>query len=237
MQASGDQNSKRRVVMISGASRGIGHSLARSFAADGWDLSLGMRRPELSADLPASSLVTRYEAEEVATAVEWTEATLQRFGRIDAVICNAGTADTVPLEGATPAELDRMYAINVRAPFFLVQASFEALKASGCGRVIIIASLSGKRARNLNAGYQVTKFAAVGLAHAVRRTGWDFGIRATAVCPSYVRTRMGLQSGTVDAAKITDPDELAMLVRHVVNLSNTASVAELTVNSAFEPVF
>jgi len=227
----------RRVVMISGASRGIGQSLARSFAADGWDLSLGMRRPELGPDLPAESLAARYEAEDVATATSWTEATLARFGRIDAVICNAGTADTVPLEGATPAELDRMYAINVRAPFFLVQAAFEALKVSGRGRVIIVASMSGKRARNLNAGYQVTKFGAVGLAHAVRRTGWDHGIRATALCPSYVRTKMGLQSGTVDAAKITDPDELAELVRHVVNLSNTASIAELTVNSAFEPVF
>lgn len=57
------------------------------------------------------------------------------------------------------------------------------------------------------------------------------------MCPSYVYTRMDLQSGTVDSNAVTDPDELTRLVHHVVSLSNTASVAELVVNCAFAPVF
>lgn len=222
--------------MISGGNRGIGAALARRFAADGWALSLGMREPA-KAEAPAGALVHHYDAEQLQTGADWVQATLDRFGRLDALACNAGTADTVGLADATPEQFDRMVAINTRAPFFLVQAALPALQACGQGRVVVVASLSGKRARNLNAGYQVTKFAAVGLAHAVRRTGWDSGIRSVAVCPSYVRTRMGLQSGTVDPAAVTDPDELAGLVHHVVTLSNTASVAELVVNCAFEPVF
>lgn len=223
-----------RVVMISGASRGIGDSLARAFAAAGWTLSLGMRSP---AEAPEGGLVHRYDAEDLATARAWVDATEARYGRVDALICNAGTAASVPLADATPAAFDQMWAVNTRAPFFLVQYALPLLKQAGSGRVGIVSSLSGKRARNANAGYQVTKFAAVGLAHAVRASAWKDGVRATAICPSYVRTRMGLQSGTVQADAITDPDELAGLVLHVMSLSNTASVAELIVNCAFEPVF
>jgi NAD(P)-dependent dehydrogenase (short-subunit alcohol dehydrogenase family) len=225
--------------MISGGNRGIGAALARRFAAGGWRISLGVRDPAAAptGEAPADAFVARYEALDLPSAASWVEATLAQYGRIDALVCNAGTADTVPLDTGTPEQFDRMSAINTRAPFFLTQAAWPALKASGRGRVVIVSSLSGKRARNLNAGYQVTKFAAVGLAHAIRRTGWDSGIRCTAVCPGYVRTRMGLQSGLVDPARVTDPDELAGLVHEVVNLSNTASVAELVVNCAFEPVF
>jgi NAD(P)-dependent dehydrogenase (short-subunit alcohol dehydrogenase family) len=228
-----------RVIMISGGNRGIGAALARRFAAGGWRISLGVRDPSAppTGEAPADAFVAEYEAQELPTASSWVEATLARYGRVDAVVCNAGTADTVTLENGTPEQFDRMSAINTRAPFFLTQAAWPALKVSGRGRVVIVSSLSGKRARNLNAGYQVTKFAAVGLAHAIRRTGWESGIRCTAVCPGYVRTRMGLQSGTVDPTAVTDPDELAGLVHEIVNLSNTASVAELVVNCAFEPVY
>lgn len=223
-----------RVVMISGASQGIGAALARAFKAAGWTLSLGMRTPAHGTD---GDLVCRYEAGELHTARAWVDATASRFGRVDALVCNAGTAATVRLADATPEAFDGMWSVNTRAPFFLVQYALPLLKAAGSGRVGVVSSLSGKRARNDNAGYQVTKFAAVGLAHAIRASAWKDGVRATAICPSYVRTRMGLQSGTVQADAITDPDELAGLVLHVMSLSNTAAVAELIVNCAFEPVF
>ena len=222
-----------RVVMISGANRGIGFSLAHAFRDAGWSLSLGMRSPEPS----DGALVCRYDAEDLGTARAWVGATQQRFSRIDAVICNAGTSTRTTLANATPEQLDQMWAVNVRAPFFLVQYALPLLKQSGAGRVGIIASLSGKRAKNNNSGYQVTKFAAVGLAHAIRASAWNDGVRATAICPGFVRTRMGLQSGAANPDAIIEPEELAGLVLHVMSLSNTASVAELTVACAFEPVF
>ena len=223
----------QKVMMISGANRGIGQALARAFGGAGWALSLGMRTPEPAGD----ALVCRYDAEDLLTAREWVAATEARFGRIDGLVCNAGTAATVALADATPDALDQMWRVNTRGPFFLVQAALGALKRSGAGRVGIVASLSGKRARNMNAGYQVTKFAAVGLAHAIRAAAWNDGVRAVAICPSYVRTRMGLQSGSVKAEAVTDPDELAGLVLQVMSLSNTAGVSELIVNCSFEPGF
>src|SRR5690606_41521504 len=79
----------------------------------------------------------------------------------------------------------------VHAPRRLAKAAWEALAASGRGRVIILASLSGKRVKSAAAGsYSLSKFAAVALAHALRHAGFDKGIRATAVCPGFVATDM-----------------------------------------------
>ena len=223
-----------RVVMISGAGRGLGAAFARAFGAAGWSLSLGIRGAGAA---PSEALVHPYEASDPGAASPWVAATLARFGRIDAVICNAGLLGPVALEDGTAEALDALWAVNARAPFLLVQAALPSLRACGQGRVVVVASLSGKRVRNLNAGYQMTKFAAVGLAHAIRRAGWDDGIRATAFCPGYVRTDMARALDTTDETVMSDPDEVAHLVREVVDRSNTASVAELTVNCAFEPSY
>lgn len=219
--------------MISGAGRGLGAAFARSFGAAGWSLSLGMRADAAPQD---EALVHRYEARDTAAATACVNATLARFGRIDAVICNAGVLGPVELEHGTAEALDALWAVNVRAPFLLAQAALPALRACGRGRVVVVASLSGKRVRNLNAGYQITKFAAVGLAHAIRRAGWDDGVRATALCPGYVDTDMARATAAAGTV-MSDPDEVAGLVRDVVGLSNSASVAELAINCAFEPTY
>src|SRR5687768_5272837 len=80
-----------RVVMISGASRGIGRAIAQRLLQEGYFLSLGVRRPADLAELDsARTLIHRFDAEQVETAFEWIEATLAQFGRIDALINNAG---------------------------------------------------------------------------------------------------------------------------------------------------
>ena len=97
-----------------------------------------------------------------------------------------------------------------------------------------MASLSGKRVLGLNAGYQISKHAALALSHAARRAGWDNGIRATAVCPGFVATDMARNRPELDAAEITQPEDLAQLVVDVLKLPNTASAAELLVNWRYE---
>jgi len=74
----------------------------------------------------------------------------------------------------------------------------------------------------------------VALTHAVRRAGWEDGVRATAICPGWVRTEMAAKTASMPPEEMTDPDELAALVTSVVGLSNNASVAELLVNCTFE---
>lgn len=227
-----------RVAMISGATRGIGAEIADALRRDGHRLSLGVRdvaaaRARFGAE--GDDLVfVPYEAADPQAATRWVEATLARFGRIDVLVNNAGIASFVGLEDGDPDELDRLYAIDVKAPFLLIRAALPALKASGSGRVVNVASLSGKRVMGLNAGYQMMKHAMVALTHAVRRLGWEHGIRATALCPGFVATDLTAHVTDLPAEAMTDPKDLARLVATVVGLPNTAAVAELLVNCRYE---
>ena len=224
-----------RVVMISGANRGIGAATARRLAAGGFRLSLGVRNGKTPA-VPASErcLVARYEARERESAKAWVDATLERFGRIDALVNNAGIARDSTIEDETEDTLEEMWLVNVKAPLRVIRAALPHLKKSGVGRVVNIASLSGKRVKNAHAGYAMTKFALMALTHSVRRLGWAHGIRATAICPSFVATDMTADVQDVDRAEMIPPAEIAELVATVLSLPNNAAVAELLVNMRYE---
>ncbi|WP_425354570.1 SDR family NAD(P)-dependent oxidoreductase [Jiella sonneratiae] len=227
--------SARPVAMISGASRGIGLAVARRLSRDGWALSLGMRDAAMPQGVdPGQTHLFAYDAL-AASETAWVAEAMQRFGRIDAVIANAGVMIPKSVVEAEDEDLDAMFAVNVKAPRRMVKAAFEPLAAGGRGRVIILASLSGKRVKSAKSGlYAMTKFAAVALSHAIRQAGFDRGIRATAVCPGFVATDMARQITDLGETAMTDPDELAGIVAMLIGLSNTASVAEFAVNCQLE---
>ncbi len=235
-----------KVAMISGANRGIGLAIAEALAEAGFSLSLGVRRPEAVSDDVAERAVAvfPYDATDVASGRAWVEATLSAAGRIDVLVNNAGIAETLALMEDPPladdeaeAILDRLLSVNVKAPFLLTRAALPHLCEAGDGRVLTVASMSGKRVLGLNAGYQMSKHAVVAISNAVRRTGWAHGVRATAICPAYVATDMTAGYDHVDAHEITQPEDLARLAVEVIQLPNTASVAELLVNWRYEPGF
>lgn len=223
----------RRVAMISGAGRGIGAAVAERLAAEGWDLSLGLRRgAEAGSPL---GLTHRFDAREPETAAAWVEATVARFGRIDALVNNAGIMIPKSVIAAEEAELDALLEVNVKAPLRLARAAWPWLAASGRGRIVTIVSLSGKRVKTAHSGlYSVSKFAALALAHALRHAGWEAGVRSTALCPGFVATDMARDLTDKDPATMTQPEDLARIVALLLDLPNTASVAELPINCALE---
>jgi NADP-dependent 3-hydroxy acid dehydrogenase YdfG len=225
-----------RVAMISGANRGLGAAIARELSAQGWSLSLGMRAPApLDGVSAEAALLHRYDATEGGEA-EWVAATLARFGRIDAIVANAGVVSRSSVIEAEDDELDALLAVNVKAPRRLAKAAWPALCASGRGRVIVMSSLAGKRIKSVGAGlYAMSKFAATALAHGVRQAGWEKGVRATAVCPGFVATRMGRAAGGPADEQMTRPGDVARIVAMLLDLPNEASVAEFTVNCVLEP--
>ena len=226
-----------RVALVSGASRGIGRAIAERLLADGWRLSLGLRAPADGRADGDRLQILSYDAREGGEAV-WVAAALERFGRIDAIVANAGIIVPKTVIEGTDEELDAMWEVNVKAPRRLAQAAFPALAASGRGRIIIIASLSGKRVKSPASGlYAVTKHAAVALAHALRQTGFDQGIRATAICPGFVATDMARGLTTRSEAEMTRPEDIARLVAIALDLPNAASVAELAVNCQAEELY
>jgi NAD(P)-dependent dehydrogenase (short-subunit alcohol dehydrogenase family) len=130
--------------------------------------------------------------------------------------------------------LDETLDINVKAPFRLAQAALPHLKRAGNGRFVQLASLSGKRVKNLNVGYQMSKHAVIALTHAVRRAGWDDGVRATAVCPGFVNTDMAAGLADLPPDAMTQPGDIATIVVNTLELPNTASMAELLINCRHE---
>ena len=223
-----------RVVMISGANRGIGAAIARRLAADGHRLSLGARRldalAEHAPDVDADRLMLSYhEAYDLESARRWVDATVERFGGIDVLVNNAGIVDRTGLEAMDEAVLDDMWAVNVKGPLRLTRLALPYLRQSGSGRVINMASLSAKRVKVLP-GYSMTKYGLLALSHAVRQIGWDDGIRVTAICPGPVATDMMRP----DDETITQPEDLADLVATLIGLPNTASVSELLVTCRLE---
>lgn len=235
-----------RVALISGASRGIGAAVAERLLADGWAVSLGVRatgRPDWMAGLSEATLAERvqlqpYDATNAAADDRWAAAALARFGRIDAVVANAGIMIPRTVIEADDADIRALMEVNVLAPRRLAKAAWPALESCGRGRVVILASLSGKRVKSAKAGsYSLSKFAAVALAHALRHEGFAKGIRATAVCPGFVATDMALGLSDRAAADMTDPRDLARIIAMILDLPNEASVAEFAVNCQLEESF
>ncbi len=228
-----------RVVMVSGANRGIGRAVCEFLHAKGYSISAGARDAaaldhalgHLAGD---RLLCARYDAADRASHTAWVEATLTRFGRLDALVNNAGTSNTFSIEHGDEADLDALWGINFKGPLFLTRACLPHLKASGTGRIVNIASLSGKRIRNDNIAYGATKFAMMALSHASRRVGWDHGVRVTAVCPGFVETDLTADVTKVARDKMIAPGDLAELIATMIALPNTAAVAELLVNCRLE---
>lgn len=231
---------KDSVIMISGAARGIGLATAKLLAERGCRLSLGVRDPGAidPKTFAADTLVERWDATEAETSQTWSARTLERFGRIDGIVLNAGVALSAGLDAADEAAFDTMWEVNFKGPLRLMRAVMPSLRASDHGRVVNIVSLSGKRLMSGSLlGYAASKYAAMALTHAIRRDGWDDGVRATAICPGLVDTRMVADVEAPAGQFKIDPETIAETAAYAMGLPDNAVVAEILVNSRLEPMF
>lgn len=229
-----------RVVMVSGAARGLGRAVADTLFDAGFVLSLAARDlPALDAAAagwnPSRVMTCHFDAVEPESQAAWVDATVRRFGRIDALVNNAGLIAPFSIETFEGEEgLDLMWEVNVKAPARLIHLVLPQLRRCGSGRVVNIASLSGKRVRGgFEPGYAITKHALMALTHAVRQLGWDDGVRATAICPSFIDTEMISHVDTGEEP-ILDPGDVAELVLTALSFENRASLPEIWINCRLE---
>ncbi|QQM32960.1 SDR family NAD(P)-dependent oxidoreductase (plasmid) [Martelella lutilitoris] len=226
------------VIMVSGANRGIGAAIVRDLLQHDYRLSLGARdtaRLEAEFGPPGDRLLhNRFDAYEPETAKAWVDETAAHFGRIDGLVNNAGSGEQVLLTDDNEEALDRLWAVNVKAPLRLTRLCLPHLEETGRGRIVNIVSMSGKRVRNGFVGYNMTKFAVMGLTHTTRHVAWEKGVRATAICPSFVRTEMSSYTSKVKPEDMIQPETMAELVRTAIELPNNAAMAEMLVNCRLE---
>lgn len=234
------RNQRSKVALVSGASRGIGHAVARALIEAGWHVSVGTRKPtEAFADVDQERFhQSRFDAETPGTEAEWVRETVSRWGRIDGLVHNAGINSWQNVVEASSEEIDRLFEVNVKSPLRLTQATWPHLSASGHGRVVVVASLAAKRVRVPEASlYSMSKSAVLALAHGIRLCGEKDNIRCTAICPGFVATDMAqnLPDDVLDQS--TRPEDVALLVRTAMELPFRASVSEIPVNWRAEPLY
>jgi len=233
-----------RTVLVSGASRGIGRAIAERLLADGHRVSAGVRDPAGAAALgeraPDHLLIQPYEAgagdDDPRGPRAWVEATAERWGGVDAVVHCAGVFSRVGLLHADgeEEEIARVLDVNLMGPWRLSRAAWPLLAASGEGRVLTLVSMSGKRMKGRLAAYGVSKFALLALCQAMRNEGWDDGIRVTAICPSWVNTDMAAAVTAIPRQAMTQPQDLAASVSHLLSLPAAAVPFEFSVNCQLE---
>ena len=213
--------SESRVIMISGASRGIGRAVAVRLRESGHRLSLGLRGAGESTGPLAAGDAARPE-----DAARWVSETVERFGRPDTLINSAGILRPFHIEDSDEGPLDEMLNINLKAPMRLIRAAMPHLRRCGQGRVINLVSMSGKRIKSQGSGYAISKFAMMALNHSIRNIGWQDGVRTTAICPGWVNTDMASVS-SVKPEDMTQPEDLAELIDTLLRLPNTMAINEV----------
>ncbi|TML86390.1 MAG: SDR family oxidoreductase [Actinobacteria bacterium] len=175
-----------RVALVTGAGRGIGRAIADRLAGDGWDVH--------AVDVEDGDLTTREGNRAVV------DAAVTRFGRLDAVVANAGFQHVAPVPEFPEEQWDRLVALLLTSPFLLAKYAWDALRASGDGRFLAVASVHGLVASPYKAGYVAAKHGLLGLVKVLALEGADVGISASAICPAYVRTAL-VEAQIADQAK------------------------------------
>ena len=241
MQYSQILKPENRIILISGASSGIGLATAKYLLNEGYTLSLGVRNIEKTKELLSkfkskNYIVNKFEATELKTIDSWVENTVNKYGKIDGLVNNAGILKIISFDEGEIEDLNELWQVNLVAPFYLTKLCLPHIKKTKNGRIINIASTDGKRYReSVSVGYSMVKHALVSMSHATRIEGWDDGVRVTALCPGAVETNLlnGIPGVTSSKDRLK-PETIAYAVAYILSLPNTASVSELPMNTRLE---
>lgn len=192
-----------KVVVITGASSGLGEATARHLARRGAKLMLGARRlerlqalaSELSLGEGAAVQTDVADREQVTRLVDLA---VQRHGRIDVIINNAGLMPHSLLERGKVEDWDRMIDVNLKGVLYGIAAALPPMKAQKNGHIIIVSSVAGHKVRPGSAVYAATKTAVRVIAEGLRQEVKPYNIRTTVISPGAVATEL--------PDSITEPD-------------------------------
>jgi NADP-dependent 3-hydroxy acid dehydrogenase YdfG len=209
------------VVAVTGATAGIGEATARALVAVGARVAVGGRRrdrldslvQELGDDHAIAETVDVRRPEDSRKLVA---AAVERFGRLDAIVLNAGVGMYGGILDHTDAEYAEMVDSNVNGTVWGVRAAVPELLAGGGGDIIVVASVAGIRGGGNEAVYAATKAAQIGLASCLDRELRQKNIRVTVICPAAVQTEFAIGNGRTEGDPWLDtvlqPDDVAQAI-------------------------
>ncbi|CUI38638.1 SDR family NAD(P)-dependent oxidoreductase [Cognatishimia activa] len=184
----------KKIALVTGAARGIGLATTKLFLEDGWSVAMvdwdhdELQRASdgLEHVIAISKDVSKPEQVDAIIAE-----TLEQFGKIDALVNNAGVADFGPIEDTDFGRWRRVMETNLDGVFLMTQAAIPALKETS-GSIVNIASISGLRASTLRVAYGTSKAAVIQLTKQQAAELGEYGIRANCICPGPVRTKLAM---------------------------------------------
>jgi NAD(P)-dependent dehydrogenase (short-subunit alcohol dehydrogenase family) len=216
-------------ALVTGGSAGIGLALARMLAEDGYALTLAARRPE-----PLEEAARELDAHAVAAnvadpdeCVRVVAAHAERFAGMDVLVNSAGIGIGGSFGDQQTKAFDLQLGVNLRAALVITRESLPLLRASR-GHVINLASIAGTIPTPGLAVYGATKAALVSFTDSLNREEADHGIRATAICPAFVATKMTEWTGLPADEQIQTSD-IVEIVRAILRLSPKARVPRVVV--------
>lgn len=190
-----------KVILITGASSGIGAALARALADEGATLALAARRAgrldSLAEELVSRGCTARALPADVTDprqAERLVHTVIEIFGQLDVLVNNAGRGHFAAVEDTDDETLARMFAVNAFALWYTSRPALRHMKERGTGHIINVASIAGKIAFPYNSAYVAAKHACVGFTNALRLELLETPIHASVVCPAGVRTAWAEQT-------------------------------------------
>ena len=213
------------VVAITGASAGIGRATARELAGAGANVVVGARRQGASrgprgGSTRAGSWPSRWTSGRPTTAGGSSRPAVERFGRLDTLVANAGIGMYGGILDHTDDELTTMLDTNVAGTVWPIRAAVPEMRKTGQGDIVIVASVAGFRGGADEAVYAATKFAQVGLAGRSDRELREDGIRVTTIGPAGTSTEFAMGAGrTEDMPALKTylkPEDIAFAIRTVL---------------------
>ncbi len=243
---------KNKVVVITGASSGLGEATARHLAAKGASVVLGARRADRIQALAEELTAAGHEAKAVATDVtdrnqvkNLVQAAIDTFGRIDVMLNNAGLMPLAPLERLKVDEWDRMIDVNLKGVLYGIAAALPHMQAQKSGHIINVSSVYGHVVDPGAAVYCATKHAVRALSEGLRKEVKPYNIRTTIISPGAVSTELlehisekDIQQGTRDfVSKIAvGPDTFARAVAFAINEPDDVDINEILFRPTAQPV-
>ncbi len=226
-----------RIVLVTGAGSGLGAAIARRLGAAGATVVAGDLRADaverLRGDLGLAGVdvdATELDVADEASATAAIADVVDRHGRLDVLINNAGVDKTAPVSELSVADFDRVVAVNLRGPFILSRAALEHMQPRRAGHIVNIVSTAAKRAWPNAAAYHASKWGLLGLTHALHAEARQDGVKVTAVVAGGMRTPFLLDRfPDLDPGLLQDPANVADVVRYVLLQPDETVIPEVMV--------
>jgi NAD(P)-dependent dehydrogenase (short-subunit alcohol dehydrogenase family) len=216
-------------ALVTGGSSGIGLALARMLREEGYELTLAARQPEkleaVAAELGAEAVAGNLAVEEDCVRVVAAHAA--RWGGMDVLVNSAGIGIGGSFGEQDTKRFDLQLDVNLRAAMLVTREALPLLRAAR-GQIVNLASIAGTIPTPGLAVYGATKAALISLTNSLNREEEEHGVRAVAICPAFVATRMTDWTGIPGEEQI-QPEDVAELVRTVLKLSPRARVPQIVI--------